>query len=202
MAKATGTAKTVGTAMDVDAARKDRIRRMMRQFPNGVALVTNWLDDRPWGLTINTFNLVSLDPPRVIVCLSRHTASVEAIEETGYFGISLLSDFQVDVAQFGAAAGQPKFFEGHTDDRLQGAAGGDDPGVNPVSVKTSPMVRDAHHHIDCQVAETFQGGDHALILGDVRDVRSADGTNAVTPLIYYDGQYRHLGAPLESAVGG
>jgi 3-hydroxy-9,10-secoandrosta-1,3,5(10)-triene-9,17-dione monooxygenase reductase component len=198
MARAAGTAKTVGTAMGVDAARKDRIRRMMRQFPNGVALVTNWLDGRPWGLTINTFNSVSFDPPRVIVCLSRHTASLEAIEGVGYFGISLLSDFQVDVAQFGAAAGQPKFLEGYTDDRLQGDAGGDDPDVNPVSVETSPMVRDAHHHVDCKVAEIFQGGDHALILGDVRDIRSAGREDAITPLLYYDGQYRHLGAPLNA----
>ena len=174
------------------ASACDEIRHVMRMFPNGVALVTNWVDGRPWGLTVNTFNSASFDPPQVLVSLSRHTASFGAIRKTGHFGISLLSDSQIDVARFGAASGEPKFLEEYTADRLEGES---PPrvGLQAVSVSISPMIRGAHRHVDCEVAGIFDGGDHGLVLGDVRAVRAGSMDSRVSPLLYYDGAYRHLG---------
>lgn len=184
------------------ASARDDIRHVMRMFPNGVALVTNWVDGRPWGLTVNTFNSASFDPPQVLVSLSRHTASFGAIRQSGHFGISLLSDSQIDVARFGAAPGEPKFLEDYTDDRLAGASppgvGLSGVGLSGVSlpvlpVAISPMIRGAHRHVDCEVADIFDGGDHGLVLGDVRAVRAGSTDSRVSPLLYYDGTYRHLG---------
>lgn len=171
---------------------RDDIRHVMRMFPNGVALVTNWVDGRPWGLTINTFNSVSFDPPQVLVSLLRHTASLGAIQKAGHFGISLLSDAQVEIARFGAAPGEPKFIEEYTADRLEGTK--DAPaGANLVPVAISPMIRGAHRHVDCEVAGIFDGGDHGLVLGNVRAVRLGASEGKIAPLLYYDGAYRHLG---------
>lgn len=176
---------------------QENIRHVMRMFPNGVALVTNWVDSRPWGLTINTFNSVSFDPPQVLVSLSRHTASFGAIQKTRHFGISLLSNGQVEIARFGAAPGEPKFLEEYTADRLERANDGPSD-VNFVPVSLSPMIRGAHRHVDCEVADVFDGGDHGLVLGDVRGVRRSATNGKVAPLLYYDGEYRHLGARIRN----
>ncbi len=175
----------------------DEIRKVMRMLPNGVALVTCWLEERPWGLTINTFNSISIYPPRVLVSLFRHTASYEAIEKSSHFGISLLTDTQIDVARFGSAPGEPKFLDEFTGDRLRGseaaaAAADSDAAVNHVGPEYSPMVRNAHNHLDCAVQQIVYGGDHGLIIGEVHSVRGAGGTG-LSPLLYFDGHYHALG---------
>ena len=181
----------------------DEIRKVMRMLPNGVAMVTCWLEERPWGLTINTFNSISIYPPRVLVSLSRHTASYGAIEKASYFGISLLTESQIDIARFGSAPGEPKFIEGFTADRLRGsesaaaAAAGEGDTVNAVGPEHSPMVRNAHNHLDCAVQQIVYGGDHGLIIGEVHSVRGAGG-HGVSPLLYFDAHYHALGEHFET----
>ena len=143
----------------VDGAQaSDEIRKVMRMLPNGVALVTCWLEERPWGFTINTFNSISIYPPRVLISLSRHTASYDAIEKSSHFGISLLTESQIDIARFGSASGEPKFLEEFTGDRLRGSqasaeAAESNAAVNYVGPEHSPMVRHAHNHLDCTVQQ-------------------------------------------------
>ena len=175
----------------------DKIRKVMRMLPNGVAMVTCWLEERPWGLTINTFNSISIYPPRVLVSLSRHTSSYGAIEKTSYFGISLLTDTQIDVARFGSAPGEPKFLEEFTGDRLRGSqaaaeAAESNTAANHVGPEYSPMVRNGHNHLDCAVQQIVYGGDHGLIIGEVHSVRGAGG-HGVSPLLYFDAHYHALG---------
>ena len=175
----------------------DEIRKVMRMLPNGVAMVTCWLEERPWGLTINTFNSISVYPPRVLVSLSRHTASYEAIEKSSYFGISLLTENQIDIARFGSASGEPKFLENFTADRLCGsesatAAIDEGAAVNTVGPELSPLVQNAHNHLDCTVQQIVYGGDHGLIVGEVHSVRGVGGTG-LSPLLYFDGHYHALG---------
>lgn len=181
----------------------DDIRKVMRMLPNGVAMVTCWLEERPWGLTINTFNSISIYPPRVLVSLSRHTASYEAIEKASYFGISLLTETQIDIARFGSAPGEPKFLEGFTADCLRGsesaaaALAGEGETVNTVGPEHSPQVRNAHNHLDCTVQQIVYGGDHGLIIGEVHSVRGTGG-QGVSPLLYFDAHYHALGERFET----
>lgn len=181
----------------------DEIRKVMRMLPNGVAMVTCWLEERPWGLTINTFNSISIYPPRVLVSLSRHTASYEAIEKASYFGISLLTESQIDIARFGSASGEPKFLEEFSTDRLHGsksaaeASANEGAAVNAVGPEYSPMVRNGHNHLDCTVQQIVYGGDHGLIIGAVHSVRGAGGHGA-SPLLYFDAHYHALGERFET----
>jgi 3-hydroxy-9,10-secoandrosta-1,3,5(10)-triene-9,17-dione monooxygenase reductase component len=180
----------------------DEIRKVMRMLPNGVAMVTCWLEERPWGLTINTFNSISIYPPRVLVTLSRHTASYEAIEKSSHFGISLLTESQIDIARFGSASGEPKFLEEFTADRLRGsgpaaAATKDGRTLNAVGPELSPMVENAHNHLDCAVQQIVYGGDHGLIIGEVRSVRGGSD-HGVSPLLYFDARYYALGKRYET----
>ena len=56
----------------MDASNKaSSLRDVMRIFPTGVTVVTACAPDgAPFGLTVNSFTSVSLEPPLVLVCIS------------------------------------------------------------------------------------------------------------------------------------
>ena len=41
----------------------------MSTLASGVVLVTGWVGDRPWGMTVTSFASVSAEPPTVLVSL-------------------------------------------------------------------------------------------------------------------------------------
>ena len=69
--------------------------------------------------------------------------------------------------------------------------------VNTVGAELSPLVRNAHNHLDCAVQQIVYGGDHSLVTGEVHSVRGAGGTG-LSPLLYFDGHYHALGERFET----
>ena len=86
-------------------------RQAMSQFATGVTVITARLPGgAPCGVTINSFNSVSLDPPLVLWSLA-HTASTMAafgIAGASYV-INVLAGDQVDLAQRFAHQAQDHF---------------------------------------------------------------------------------------------
>lgn len=167
-----------------DQETVDAFRSSMRSLAAGVVMVTTRVGGKPWGLTISSCCSVSLEPPQLLVSLSRHTASCASILVTGKFGVSVLRAAQRELAQHGAAARAPKFIAGYCDD--------DDPAAEALS----PMILGALCHFDCRLVRVFDGGDHALLLGRVdRAVRSRRHADA-QPLLYFNGSFYALGESL------
>ena len=54
----------------------------MSALASGVVLVTCWVGDRPWGMTVTAFASVSAEPPTVLVSLGSETTSARAIAAT------------------------------------------------------------------------------------------------------------------------
>jgi flavin reductase ActVB len=169
----------VGTVEPYDEGVVDAFRASMRLLAAGVVMVTTRVGGKPWGLTISSCCSISLEPPRLLVSLQRRTASCRAILSEGGFGVSVLAAHQSRVARRGAAAGAPKFIDEHCD-------------VGREQCR-SPMILGALSHLDCRLADVFDGGDHALILGDVRLVIHADAMATLSPLLYFDGAFHGLG---------
>src|SRR5271168_890793 len=68
------------------------LRDTLGAFATGVVVVTTQREDgRPVGLTVSSFNSVSLDPPLVLWSLSLKAPSLEAFRSHAYVGISILS---------------------------------------------------------------------------------------------------------------
>jgi flavin reductase (DIM6/NTAB) family NADH-FMN oxidoreductase RutF len=157
----------------------DRMRAAFRTLAAGVVVVTCWVDDRPWGMTVSSCCSVSMEPSRVLVSLERRTRSCVAIEHEQRFGLAILADDQKDVAEVAAAAGRPKFIDGFCWVRE---------GSRP------PAILGAIWHLDCGVHRTFAVGDHRLIVGDViAAVNARDDDPEPAPLLYFDRSYRLLG---------
>src|SRR5262245_27546130 len=83
----------------------------MSALPSGVALVTSWVGDRPWGMTVTAFASVSAEPPTILVSLGTETTSARAITATGAFGVSILAEEQLAVARRGSEPGAATFLE-------------------------------------------------------------------------------------------
>jgi flavin reductase (DIM6/NTAB) family NADH-FMN oxidoreductase RutF len=148
----------------------------MSELASGVVLVTSWVGERPWGMTVTAFASVSADPPTVLVSLGSSTRSAQAIAAEGRFGVSILAEGQLAAARRGSLRGASKFLEPF------GARASASPGG-------SPVVAGALAHLDCDVVERVEAADHVVFFGRVRDVEVSPGGR---PLVYFGRAYRAL----------
>jgi flavin reductase (DIM6/NTAB) family NADH-FMN oxidoreductase RutF len=161
------------------AASTADFAQAMSALASGVVLVTCWVGDRPWGMTVTAFASVSADPPTVLVSLSAGATSACAIMATKRFGVSILAADQLAVARHGSTPGATKFLDEHTDARA--------------GYSESPVIAMALAHLDCEVTETVEVADHTVFFGQVRAVPEL---HLGTPLVYQRRGYRTLAEPV------
>ena len=148
----------------------------MSTLASGVGLVTCWVGERPWGMTVTAFSSVSVEPPTILVSLRSTTTSARAVVATGSFGVSILAEEQLAVARLGSKPGATKFLE---------------PFVEPSDGSSdSPVVAGALTPLDCELSETVRVADHTILLGVVRAARAS---RSGTQLLYHRRAYRTLG---------
>lgn len=147
----------------------DRVRRVHRSYATGVAVVTTAVDGQPYGLAVNAFSSVSLDPPLVLVCVSTTAQTHEHLLRGEHVGINFLAHDQVDTANAFARSGGDKF-----------ATVAWRPGESGV-----PILDGVAAHLEFRIQQRVEAGTHTIFIGAVLD---ADAP-ARPPLVYYDGRY-------------
>ncbi|HYF59293.1 MAG TPA: flavin reductase family protein [Burkholderiaceae bacterium] len=149
------------------------LRDCLGQFATGVTIVTT-LDaaSRPTGLTVNSFNALSLDPPLVLWSLSLRSASLSAFEACPNFAINVLAADQVALARRFARSGH---------DRFEGVATRE--GIGGV-----PLIDGAIAAFECELASHQRAGDHVLFIGRVRRCARESGGE---PLLFWNGAFAH-----------
>ncbi|QRG04463.1 flavin reductase family protein [Xanthobacter dioxanivorans] len=157
-------------AFDVDA-----FRRTLGAFATGVAIVAAEADDGSLvGMTMSSFNSVSLDPPLVLFSVARSALCLPALKSARAFGISVLAQHQQELStRFSRARGEKWAGVSH----LRGAHG-------------APLVMDAAAHLECVPHALHDGGDHEIFIARVLEHRA----QASDPLIFHAGRYRSLSA--------
>lgn len=153
----------------------EAFRRACGRFATGVAIVTT-LDaaGAPYGVTVNSFTSVSLDPPLVLFCLDRGAQALAAFSANNPFVINILDQSQRDLSQRFAAR-LPDRFAGL--DYRTGLTG-------------APILHGSLAILECRHQAALDGGDHLIFVGQVLSVEACDGD----PLLYFAGAYRHLGS--------
>jgi flavin reductase (DIM6/NTAB) family NADH-FMN oxidoreductase RutF len=74
-------------------------RELFRRWPAGVCVVAAASGGRRAGLTVSSLVSLSLDPPLVVIALSRSASLYEVLREAGEWGVSLLAGDQEHVAK-------------------------------------------------------------------------------------------------------
>ena len=158
-------------------ADPEHLRRAMRYWATGVAVVTSSHEGVVHGMTVSSFTSVSLSPPQVLISLAHSTRTYTLVKASRVFGVSLLAVGQEHISDL--FAGRTK----GTDDRLAG--------LETFTLVTGvPLLKEALAHYDCRVIATFTSGTHTIFIGGVLAVTSNEHG---TPLIYYDRKYHSLG---------
>ncbi|HEX4344231.1 MAG TPA: flavin reductase family protein [Solirubrobacteraceae bacterium] len=153
-----------------------QLRLAVGRFATGVTVVTSLdADGDPVGTTASAVSALSLDPPLVLVCLSRASRTLEAVRARGTFAINVLAGGQRTLAESFARPGRAAAWDGvaHRD-----------------SATGSPRLEDVLAVLDCSVEHRLPGGDHEIVVGRVGDVETHPGDPA--PLLHYRGTYASL----------
>lgn len=147
-------------------------RKVMGHFAAGVTVITA-MDPRtgaPVGMTVNSFNSVSVDPPLILFSLDRRALSLPAFQAAEHFAVNMLGADQRDLSA--------RFARSRTDKWAE-TAYREGPNRSPLLVGSIAVL-------ECRRYAVHDGGDHVIFLGEVLDVEIGDG---MRPLVYYRGRY-------------
>jgi hypothetical protein len=72
----------------------EKLRHAMRSWTTGVAIVTSIYEGQQYGMTVNSFTSISLEPPLVSLTLKKLTHTHELVEKSGEFAVTVLASNQ------------------------------------------------------------------------------------------------------------
>lgn len=146
------------------------LRDAMGCFATAVTVVTTLKDGVAIGVTVNSFNSVSLDPPLVLFSLAHDATALQAIRESDRFAVNVLGEDQQDFSQRFATSGI---------DALEDVP-------NCPGPTGCALIEGAIAHFDCRLEQAIEAGDHTILIGRVEAVTHQMSGE---PLMYYRGQY-------------
>ena len=149
------------------------LRQTLGCFPTGVVVAATVGDNgAPVGLTINSFNSVSLDPPLILWSLALTAPSISAFRTHSSFTINILSAEQKTLGLHFAKPSEEKFRNVDWREGYDGA----------------PVICNALATLECRTYRRYEGGDHEIVLGEVMRLGSSDKK----PLVYHRGEFTEL----------
>ena len=155
-----------------DAPTPQAFRDVIGRFATGVTVVTTHHDGRDHGMTASAVSSLSLEPPMLLVCMNRASATGDAVHRSRTFAINVLAEDQAGIAQRFATAHDDKFAGIATARGELGAL----------------TLTGALAHIECRVVEDVAAGTHRIFIGRVARAVGREGA----PLAYFRGQFGQL----------
>jgi flavin reductase (DIM6/NTAB) family NADH-FMN oxidoreductase RutF len=150
-------------------------RRSLGEFATGVAVITaQGGGGELIGMTMSSFNSVSIDPPLVLFSIDRRANSLAAMLAARGFAVNVLAREQEDISNRFARALSDKWSEVK---RRVGHA-------------QAPLLTGALAHFECEPFANYDGGDHIIFV--VRVVRHTVRPGNPAPLIFFRGRYCDL----------
>ena len=145
-------------------------RNALGMFATGVTIVTVRAEDgSAVGITANSFNSVSLQPPMVLWSLAKNARSLPVFSGNPHWNVHILSNEQEPLSNRFARAGEDKFGGLALDESINGA----------------PLIPDCSARFQCRTAFQYDGGDHVIFVGEVIEYDSSGRP----PLLYVTGGY-------------
>jgi flavin reductase (DIM6/NTAB) family NADH-FMN oxidoreductase RutF len=149
-------------------------RAALGRFSSGITVITvETPSGQVHGMTASSFCSVSLRPPLVLVCIDHLAETYLHLRERGHFGVSVLKEEQQALSEF--------FADPERDPDAARRLG-----IHYKKMKSGmPVLTDTLANLDCDVVEAHAAGDHTIFVGEVKEVKVADGS----PLLYFRGRY-------------
>jgi flavin reductase (DIM6/NTAB) family NADH-FMN oxidoreductase RutF len=168
-------------------------KKIMSHFATGICIVTvidsdSCLDQKNdmikfFGVTINSFNSVSLEPPLILYSLGKKNSNFDVFLNAKHFFISILEENQEEISNFFAFN---KDFSKFSEFEIKEFDG-----------KKFVKIKDCLSGIACEKYCDYDGGDHRIILGKTIafDFCDVPLISKKQPLLYFDSKYRKIDLP-------
>ncbi|MDO5667500.1 MAG: flavin reductase family protein [Alcaligenaceae bacterium] len=156
-----------------DFTEKD-FRLALGRFTTGVAIVTTTdpATNMPMGLTVSSFNSVSLDPPLVLWCLRLASQNLQIFQQAEHYNIHILANDQIDLAMQFSTTKVPERFNG-VEWQFN------DTGAPLLSSNYCSAI------FECANEQQHVAGDHLIMVGYVE---RCEHTNKL-PLVFHAGTF-------------
>jgi len=140
-------------------------------FATGVTIVTaRSAEGVLVGLTANSFNSVSLEPPLVLWSLARAAASMAALSTGSHYAINILAANQKQLAERFATKNIDRWADVAFIEGLGGA----------------PVLAGAAASFECFNRSRYDEGDHVIFVGEVERCTHNAGAS---PLLFHGGRF-------------
>ena len=140
-------------------------------FATGVPIVTaRSATGTLIGLTANSFNSVSLDPPLVLWSLARSAASMAALSTGSHYAINILAADQKELAERFASKNVDRWAQVAYTEGVGGA----------------PVLEGAAASFECFNRSRYDEGDHVIFVGEVE---RCTHTLGASPLLFHGGRF-------------
>lgn len=155
---------------NIPADQARSFRTALGAFATGVTVVTTRSSEGiDIGLTANSFNSVSLDPPMVLWSLAKRSRALEIFMNAEYFAVHVLAAGQESLSVRFSKPGENKF----ADLSIERGVG------------QTPLLHECAARFQCRTAFRYEGGDHVIFVGQVEQF---DHSNHPA-LVYHSGTY-------------
>ncbi len=150
-------------------------RNALGRFATGVCIITahpQGMD--PFGMTVNSFTSLSMEPPLVLWNLQNDSECYEAFGGVDHFCVNVLASDQMELSNRYARKGDHDLHPEHFTEGSHGC----------------PVLHGALTSFECEKWQTVEAGDHLILIGKVLGMLSRTEGE---PLLFYGGKYRELG---------
>lgn len=148
----------------------EQLRNAMRAWTTGVTIVTATHEGQRYGMTVNSFTSISLDPPLVSVTMKQLTHTHELVQKSGEFAVTILSADQGNLSD--------RFAGKITDlkDRFEGVE-------TETLVIDAPLFKGGLAYFNCRVVNSTPIGENTLFIAEMIAAR---GNGEGDPLVYHN----------------
>jgi flavin reductase (DIM6/NTAB) family NADH-FMN oxidoreductase RutF len=145
----------------------ESFRSAMRHLASGVSVITTGEGEHRTGMTATSVSSLSIEPPSLVVCISRTSTTLQAIRENRVFGVNFLAAGHRELADrfagHGNVSGAARYQTGEWITLVTGA----------------PILADALAAIDCTIDTIMEWNTHAMVVGRVEAVHQPGGAQAL-----------------------
>lgn len=144
------------------------LRHAFGRFATGITVITVQSSTGPYGMTVNSFSSVSLDPALILWSVDKASARCSTFREASHFAVNILNEDQASVAlEF---ARNPHGFDTLVWHR---------------SESDLPLIDGCVANFQCEREAIHEGGDHLIVVGKVIEASATDAL----PLLFYRGEF-------------
>jgi flavin reductase (DIM6/NTAB) family NADH-FMN oxidoreductase RutF/DNA-binding MarR family transcriptional regulator len=155
------------------------LRNSLGEFATGVTVITcSGANHQAIGVTANSFNTVSLDPPLVLWSIASKSGSLKAFQEHGHFAVNILAADQQDLAMNFARTSVDRFAQVPFER----------------GIANLPLIHACLAQLECKVVQSQTLGDHVLFVGEVLAFRRSTILPTAEPLVFSRGQFVEIAA--------